>query len=230
MALQQYSTFLAENEVLSGTPEQIQIQKIDQDIAMAAQKYFEFKGHPNYLDEYTWEYNLVKNKQRNAWCMPGGKIVFYTGILPVAQNENGIAAIMGHEVAHALADHGGQRMSLSLAQQGLSLVALKATQNQPEAKRKAILTAYGIGSTLGGILPFSRKHESEADKIGLELMAIAGYDVAEAPLLWERMKSASNGKTPPEILSTHPSNERRIENLKKWGTEALEVARKINSQ
>ena len=106
--------------------------------------------------------------------MPGGKIVFYTGILPVAQNENGIAAIMGHEVAHALADHGGQRMSLSLAQQGLGLFALKASQNQPKAKRKAILTAYSIGSTLGGILPFSRKHESEADKIGLELMAIAG--------------------------------------------------------
>jgi len=160
----------------------------------------------------------------------GEKIVFYTGILPVALNEKGITAIMGHEVAHALADHGGQRMSLSLAQQGLSLVALKASQNQPEAKRKAILTAYSIGSTLGGILPFSRKHESEADKIGLELMAISGYDVAEAPLLWERMKSASNGKTPPEILSIHPSNERRIENLKKWVTEALEVARKINSQ
>ena len=174
MALQQYSTFLAENEVLSGTPEQIQIQKTVQDIAMAAQKYFEFKGHPNYLDEYAWEYNLVKNKQRNAWCMPGGKIIFYTGILSVALNENGITAIMGHEVAHTLADHGGQRMSLSLAQQGLSLFALKASQNQPKAKRKAILTVYSIGSTLGGILPFSRKHESEADKIELELMAIAG--------------------------------------------------------
>lgn len=148
--------------------------------------------------------------------MPGGKIVFYTGILPVAKNTDGIAAIMGHEVAHALLDHGGQRMSISLAQQGLNLLAVKATEKQPENKRKAILTAYGVGSTVGAVLPFSRKHESEADKIGLTLMTLAGFDPEEAPKLWERMKAASGGKAPPEILSTHPSNQRRIDNLKNW--------------
>lgn len=160
--------------------------------------------------------------------MPGGKIVFYSGILAVAQNRDGIAAIMGHEVAHALLDHGGQRMTLSLAQQGLNLVALKTTESQPEKKRKAILTAYGIGSTVGAVLPFSRKHETEADRIGLELMAIAGFNPEEAPKLWERMKKNSGGKSPPEILSTHPSNERRINNLSEWISEAKKRAKEIN--
>ena len=229
MALQQYNSFLKENKPVIGTKAQRQISKIGVDIALAAQKYFAFKGQPNFLKEYEWEYNLVENEQRNAWCMPGGKIVFYTGILPIAKNPDGIAAIMGHEVAHALADHGGQRMSISLAQQGLNILAVKATEKQPEAKRKAILTAYGIGSSVGGVLPFSRKHESEADKIGLELMAIAGYNVDEAPKLWERMKAASGGKSQPEILSTHPSNQRRIDNLKLWASDAKLLASKINS-
>lgn len=229
MALQQYNSFLSDNEVINNTNEQRKIIQIGEKIAIAAQQYFAFKGYPNYLDEYAWEYNLVKNEQLNAWCMPGGKIVFYTGILPVALNDNGIAAILGHEVAHALADHGGQRMSIALAQQGLSIVAIKATENQPKKKRQAILTAYGIGSTIGGVLPFSRKHEMEADKIGLELMAIAGFDVSEAPLLWERMKAASNGNSPPEILSTHPSNQTRIDNLKRWQADAKALAIEIKS-
>ena len=131
--------------------------------------------------------------------MPGGKIVFYTGILPIAKNTDGIAAIMGHEVAHALLDHGGQTMSMSMAQQVGNIVAVKATEKQPEKKRNAILMAYGIGSSVGAVLPFSRKHESEADKISLELMAIAGYDVTEAPKLWERIKAASGRKSQPEL-------------------------------
>ncbi len=131
--------------------------------------------------------------------MPGGKILFYTGILDVAANADGITTIMGHEVAHALLDHGGQRMTISLAQQGLNIVALKATENQLEKKRKAILTAYGLGSTIGAVLPFSRKHEKEADHIGLELMAIARYNPEEAPKLWERMKATSGGKAPPDF-------------------------------
>ena len=198
MAFSQYKAFLEDNKVLS-TKESVEIKDIGQQIAKAAQTYFTYKGAPNYLKDYAWEYNLVENSARNAWCMPGGKIVFYTGILPVAKNKDGIAAIMGHEVAHALLDHGGQRMSISLAQQGLNLVALKATEKQPEKTRKAVLTAYGIGSTVGAVLPFSRKHETEADKIGLELMILAGYNPEEAPKLWERMKAASKGNAPPEI-------------------------------
>ena len=228
MAFNQYSNFLKEHTVLVNTPEQREIVEIGVQIARAAQAYYEFKGAPEYLKDYAWEYNLVKDPQKNAWCMPGGKIVFYSGILAVAQNRDGIAAIMGHEVAHALLDHGGQRMTLSLAQQGLNLVALKTTESQPEKKRKAILTAYGIGSTVGAVLPFSRKHETEADRIGLELMAIAGFNPEEAPKLWERMKKNSGGKSPPEILSTHPSNERRINNLSEWISEAKKRAKEIN--
>ena len=159
--------------------------------------------------------------------MPGGKIVFYTGILPVAKNKDGIAAIMGHEVAHALLDHGGQRMSASLAQQGLNLVALKATEKQPGKTQKAVLTAYGIGSNVWTLLSFSRKHETEADKIGFELMILAGHNPEEAPKLWERMKATSKGNAPSEILSTHPSNQKRIENLKRWIPEARWLASEI---
>jgi len=216
MAFSQYDRFLKEHVVINDTEESKAIKSIGKQIAAAAQTYFEYKGLPHYLSDYAWEYNLVKDNQRNAWCMPGGKIVFYTGILPVVKNTDGIAAIMGHEVAHALLDHDGQRMSISLAQQGLNLLAVKATEKQPENKSKAILTAYGVGSTVGAVLPFSRKHESEADKIGLTLMTLAGFDSEEAPKLWERMKAASGGKAPPEILSTHPSNQRRIDDLKNW--------------
>lgn len=135
MAVQQYNGFLKNNKVLKGS-KSLEVKAIGKRIADAAQKYFAFKGAPDQLKEYQWEYNLVENDQRNAWCMPGGKIVFYTGILPIAKNADGIAAIMGHEVAHALLDHGGQRMSVSLAQKGLNLVALKVTEKQPEKSAK----------------------------------------------------------------------------------------------
>jgi predicted Zn-dependent protease len=228
MALTQYQNFLKEHTVVKNTASSREIKNIGERIAKSAQDFFEYKGAPEYLKDYAWEYNLVKDNQKNAWCMPGGKIVFYTGILPIAENADGIAAIMGHEVAHALLDHGGQRMTLSLAQQGLSLVALKTSENQPEKKRKAIMTAYGIGSNVGAVLPFSRKHETEADRIGLELMAIAGFNPEEAPKLWERMQAASGGKTQPEILSTHPSNQRRINDLTQWIPEAKKSAKQIN--
>jgi len=229
MAFKQYDTFLKKNKVVHNTSESEQIKKIGQQIATAAQKYFTYKGAPDFLKEYAWEYNLVENDAVNAWCMPGGKIVFYTGILPIAKNKNGIAVIMGHEVAHALAEHGGQRMSAGVTQKGIGLLLNKTTEKQPEKKRKAILAAYGVGSAVGVMLPFSRKHETEADKIGLELAAIAGYDVSEAPKLWERMQVQS-GQKPPEILSTHPANQTRINNLKAWGPQAEALAKKINQK
>jgi predicted Zn-dependent protease len=159
--------------------------------------------------------------------MPGGKIVFYTGILPAAENKYGIAAIMRHEVAHALLDPGGQRMCISLAQQGLNLVALKASEKQPEKTQKVVFIAYGIGSTVWALLPFSRKHETEADKIGLELIILALYNPEEAPKLWERMKAASKCNAPPQILSSHPSNQIRIENLKRWIPEVRRLTYEI---
>lgn len=226
MSLQQYQSFLDENEVVTNTKEADLVKDIGADIARAAQLYFNYKGQPHLLNDYNWEYNLVNNDQVNAWCMPGGKIVFYTGIIPIADNPDGIAAIMGHEVAHALADHGAQRMSLGIVQQAGGIITAEATKNQDARKRQQIMMAYGVGTTLGGMLPFSRKHESEADKIGLELMTIAGYNPEEAPELWKRMKAQSKGGT-PEFLSTHPSEERRIANLKSWIPVARALADEI---
>ncbi len=227
MSLKQYQSFLSEHEVVTNTKEAKLISDIGSDIAKAAQAYFNYKGKPHLLDEYNWEYNLVNSDQVNAWCMPGGKIVFYTGIMGIADNPDGVAAIMGHEVAHALADHGAQRMSLGIVQQAGGIVAAEATKNKDARKRQQIMMAYGVGTTLGGMLPFSRKHETEADKIGLELMTIAGYNPEEAPKLWERMKAQSKGGQ-PEFLSTHPSEERRIANLNQWIPQAKALAGEIN--
>ena len=148
--------------------------------------------------------------------MPGGKIVFYTGILDTANTEAMVAAIMGHEVAHALANHGGQRMSAQLLQKGIGMLGQQVLKKEPQSKQQQILKAYGVATTVGAILPFSRAHESKADKIGLTLMVLAGYPPEAAVRLWERMKAASAGKAPPELLSTHPSNATRIQNLKRW--------------
>lgn len=227
MAFREYDAFLAEHKVIHGTAESERIQEIGNKIADAAQAYYEYIGMPNYLEDYAWAYNLVEEEAINAWCMPGGKIVFYTGILPIAANSDGIAAIMGHEVAHALADHGAQRMSASALQIAGAAITDRLTQKESDQKRAVFMQAYGVASTVGGMLPFSRKHESEADKIGLKLMAIAGYDPHEAPKLWERMRVVSKGK-PPEFLSTHPSEATRIENLKKWIPEAQQLAREVN--
>lgn len=224
-AFAQYDQFLTENKVVKGTSDSEMITRVGQRIAVAAERWLNANGHAGYLNDYKWEYNLVDDKTVNAWCMPGGKIVFYTGILPIASGETGVAAIMGHEVAHALANHGQQRMSAAYVQQGLALAGNIAIQDQKS--REAFNQYYGIGSQLGVMLPFSRSHETEADKIGLYLMAIAGYNPAEAAELWKRMKANSSGQVPPEILSTHPSNDSRIANLTALAPTAVEEAKKF---
>ena len=201
------------------------ITRVGQRIASAAERWLNANGYPGYLKDYKWEYNLVQDETVNAWCMPGGKIVFYTGILPITQNETGVAVVMGHEVAHALADHGAQRMSAGTIQQ-IGAVAGNVAIQDPE-KRNMFNQAYGIGSQLGVMLPFSRSHETEADKIGLQIMAIAGYNPDEAAKLWQRMKAESGGQAPPEFLSTHPSNDTRISNLTAWAPAAKQEARKF---
>ena len=228
MSLKQYEAFLSEHEIVLATEDAKLVSSIGKDIAKAAKIYFNYKGQPNLLDEYDWEYRLVNSDQVNAWCMPGGKIVFYTGIMDIADNPDGIATIMGHEVAHALADHGAQRMSMGIVQQAGGMITAEISKNQEERKRERVMMAYGIGTTVGGMLPFSRKHESEADKIGLELMTIAGYNPEEAPKLWVRMKAQSKGGQ-PEFLSTHPSEDRRIANLKKWIPHAKALAGEIKT-
>ncbi|WP_298238191.1 M48 family metallopeptidase [uncultured Algibacter sp.] len=210
-AFAQYDQFLTENKIVKGTSDAAMITRVGQRIAVAAERWLNANGHEGYLKDYKWEYNLVEDKTVNAWCMPGGKIVFYTGILPIANGETGVAAIMGHEVAHALANHGQQRMSAGLVQQGLAVAGNIAIKD--DKSRNAFNQYYGVGTQVGLMLPFSRSHETEADKIGLYLMAIAGYNPDEAAELWKRMKANSGGQAPPEILSTHPSNDSRIANL-----------------
>jgi predicted Zn-dependent protease len=224
MAFAQYDQFLGENKVVKETSEAKMITNVGQRISKAAERWLTANGYPGYLKDYQWDYNLVYDETVNAWCMPGGKIVFYSGILPICQGETGIAVVMGHEVAHALADHGAQRMSAGMLQQ-LGAVAGNVAINDPE-KRNAFNQAYGIGSTVGVMLPFSRSHETEADRIGLQIMAIAGYNPDEAAELWKRMKANSGGQAPPEFLSTHPSNDTRIANLTSWAPLAKEEARK----
>ena len=224
-AFAQYDQFLTDNKVVTGTKDAAMITRVGQRIAVAAERWLNANGHQGYLKDYKWEYNLVNDKTVNAWCMPGGKIVFYTGILPIAKGETGVAAIMGHEVAHALANHGQQRMSAAMLQQagavGLN-VALKDDKNLGLYNQ-----AFGIASQVGGMLPFSRNHETEADKIGLYLMAVAGYNPSEAAELWKRMKANSGGQAPPEFLSTHPSNDSRIANLTKLAPQAKAEAEKF---
>lgn len=212
-AFQQYDQFLSENKVVKGTKDSKRIETIGMKIKTAAERWLTANNNAGYLDGYAWEYNLVESKELNAWCMPGGKIVFYTGILPVCKDDAGIAAVMGHEVAHALANHGQQRMSAGLLQQLGAVGTQVAVGNKDPKTQAMIMQAYGVGSQVGGMLPFSRKHESEADMIGLTLMAIAGYHPENAVKVWERMSALNTGQAPPEILSTHPSNETRIKEL-----------------
>ena len=225
MAFAQYDQFLNENKVITGTAEAQMITRVGQRISSAAERWLNANGYPGYLKDYKWEYNLVNDETVNAWCMPGGKIVFYTGILPITQTETGVAVVMGHEVAHALADHGAQRMSAGMLQQ-IGAVAGNVAIQDPE-KRNMFNQAYGLGSTVGVMLPFSRSHETEADRIGLQIMAIAGYNPDEAAELWKRMKAKAGGQAPPEFLSTHPSNDTRIHNLTVWAPDAKQEAAKF---
>jgi len=223
MSFSEYDQFLKENTVIKGTAEAEMVTRIGTRIAQAAQKWLERENALHYLDGYKWEFNLVKDDTINAWCMPGGKIVVYTGILPVTQTEEGLAVVMGHEVAHALLNHGQQRISAGILQQlGAVGVAILTSGSSQEAQA-LIMTAYGVGTNVFGTLPFSREHESEADHYGLILMAIAGYNPDAAVPFWQRMSSLGGGKV-PQILSTHPSDATRIRNLAAITPEAKRVA------
>ena len=223
MATTQYQQFLASNKVVSASNNRDaeMVKRVGQRITRAVNEYFASKGRSQDLEGYRWEYNLVEDKAVNAWCMPGGKIVVYTGLLPITQNEAALAAVMGHEVIHAVFYHGNERMSQGLIQQ-LGGVALQvALSDKPAATQNLFLSAYGLGSQIGVLLPFSRKHELEADRYGLILTAMAGYNPREAIALWQRMEAASSGNRPPEFLSTHPSEGTRIAQLERYMPEAL---------
>ena len=226
-AFAQYGTFLKENKVITGTSDAIRVVSVGTKIKNAAEKWLNANGYKGYLNDYKWEYNLVDSKEINAWCMPGGKIVVYSGILPITKDEAGLATVLGHEVSHALANHGQQRMSAGMLQQLGGGITQAAVGNSSAMTQQIAMTAYGATTQYAGMLPFSRSHESEADKIGLILMAIAGYNPEQAVVFWSRMAAASGGNKPPEFMSTHPSDETRIANLKRLVPEAKAEALKF---
>lgn len=215
MAFSQYDSFLKDHQLSNNKKDAQRIKTIGSRIVAGTQRYLNANKAKGYLKDYKWEFNLVHDPQKNAWCMPGGKVVFYDGILDVCQTDAGIATVMGHEIAHALANHGGERMSQGLAQQIGQVGVDVATHNKSQQTRMLWMTAYGLGSQVGVMLPFSRKQESEADEIGLLLMTMAGYDPNAAVEFWGRMESMSGGQAPPEILSTHPAHKTRVANIKK---------------
>jgi predicted Zn-dependent protease len=221
MAQQQYQQFLSQNRVVSPSADRDaeMVRRVGNRVASAITQYFRSKGQN--LEGYQWQFNLIADNSANAWAMPGGKVVVYTGLLPITQNEAALGVVMGHEIAHAVLEHGNERMSQGLVQQ-LGGVALSvAMANKPAATQNLFLQAYGVGSSVGVMLPFGRKQELEADRYGLIFAALAGYNPREAIPLWQRMEKASNGQKPPEFLSTHPSEGRRIEQLQKYMPEAL---------
>jgi predicted Zn-dependent protease len=228
-SFQQYDAFLKENKVITGTNDAHKVEVVGAKIKTAAEKYLAYLGQTGYLNGYKWEYKLIEGKEVNAWCMPGGKIVVYSGILPITKDDSGLATVLGHEVSHALANHGAQRMSAAQLQQLGAVGVAVATGQKSEETQQMWQQYYGIGSEVGVMLPFSRGHESEADKIGLTLMAIAGYDPEEALTFWQRMATQSGGQSPPEFLSTHPSDATRIANLKALIPEARAIASKVNA-
>jgi len=210
MSLDQYNTVLKKSK-LSNDPEKVQmVKRVGERIAKATEDFFREQGMDSEISNYKWEFNLIEDdKTVNAWCMPGGKVAVYTGILPVTEDDTGLAVVMGHEIAHAIAKHGNERMSQGLLAQ-LGAVGLStALSTHPGPTNQIFMAAYGAGANVGFLLPYSRLQESEADHIGLILMAKAGYDPRQAIPFWQRMNK-KGGKRPPEYLSTHPAPETRI--------------------
>ena len=221
ISLESYRTVIEEAE-LSTDPAQIEmLRRVGDRIARATVSYL--KAHDLPYDQFAWEFNLIKDdEQVNAWAMPGGKIAVYTGILPIAQNDAGLAAVLGHEIAHVLAKHGNERMSHALLVQLGGQTLSAALGQEPGLTSSLLLASYGAGTQVGVLLPHSRLQESEADRIGLTLMAIAGYDPRASIGLWQRM-GAVGGPRPPNFLSTHPQPEARIADMQRYMPEAMAI-------
>ena len=230
MGTEQYQQFLSTNKVVSASADRDaeMVKRVGSRLANAVQQYYTSKGEQNQLDGYKWEYNLVASNEANAWCMPGGKIVVYTGLLPYTRNEAALAIVLGHEITHAVFQHGNSRMSNQLALQGLGTALSVAASSNPTTTKNVFLQAFGVGSQLG-TLAFSRKDESEADHYGLIWAALAGYNPQEAVPFWQRM-AQSGGTKPPALLSDHPSDEKRIADIQKWMPEAMQVYKPVGSR
>jgi predicted Zn-dependent protease len=223
MGIQQYQQFVSENKVVSGTQQSSDIAKVGQRIVQAVEAYTKSHGEKDRFAGYQWQFSLVQDPTANAFALPGGKVVVYTGILPIAQDDAGLATVMSHEIAHVFADHGGERLTQSLLTEMGGMALSTALKTQPQQTQGLFMSAYGLGSQVGVLLPFSRKQETEADHLGVVFMAMAGYDPHAAVGFWERMMAASKGSSrPPELLSTHPADATRIRNLEQFIPEAME--------
>ena len=215
-----YKQFLDTSRLSANSDQVAMVKRVGERIRTAVEQYMAEKNLSSRLQGFQWEFNLIENKAANAWCMPGGKVVFYSGIMPICQDESGVAVVMGHEVAHAIAEHGNERMSQTLTAQGLLTAGQVVVQQNPTMFRQIMLQAAGVSTQLG-LLKFSRQQESEADRIGLIFAALAGYDPQAAVSFWQRMDAQAGGQAPPEFLSTHPSHSTRIRDLNKWQAEAM---------
>jgi len=214
MSYQEYDKFLKSNKLSTNTVEANRVRRVGKNIEQAVYRYFAEKNMTQQLSGYKWEYNLVESKDVNAWCMPGGKVVIYTGILPITLDDTGLAVVMGHEIAHAIAQHGNERMSQQLALQMGGQALAAAVSTQPALTQQLWMAAFGMGSQVGILLPYSRLQENEADLLGLTFMAMAGYDPRKSIDFWERMSKSKSGQAPPEWLSTHPADQTRIQHIK----------------
>lgn len=225
MSVGEYGKFLAQHPPMPASDERVtMVKRVGGRIQKAVEKFYADKNASDDIKDFDWEFNVVNEEVVNAWCMPGGKVVVYTGLLPVTQDEKGLAVVMGHEIAHAVARHGNQRMSQQLLLQFGGAALSVAVAQKPAATQQIFSQVYGVSSQLGS-LKYSRKHETEADKMGLIFAAMGGYDPEAAIQFWERMAAAGSGGKPPEILSTHPSDETRISDLKKFMPEAKKYFR-----
>jgi len=223
MALQSYNEFLAANKLSNNAGQTRMVKDVGARIQKAVEKYCAENGLSSRIQDYRWEFNLVEDPNVNAWCMPGGKVVVYTGLLTVTQNEAGLAVVMGHEIAHAIARHGSERMSQGLLVDLGGMALSEALANKPQQTKDLFMKSYGIGTQVGVLLPYSRLHENEADRMGLIFMAMAGYNPNEAVSFWERMVAANKGQPRPlELLSTHPADSTRINNIKRLIPEAMQ--------
>ncbi len=221
MSYNEYDDFLKKHEVITGTPEAKMVGRVGRRIRRAVERYFADQKMSDHLEGYQWEFHLVKDDAINAWCMPGGKVVVYTGIMPLADGEEGLAVVMGHEISHAIAKHGNERLSQGLVAQMGGMALSVALAEKSEATRDLFMTAFGVGSQVGVLLPYSRLQESEADRLGLIFMAMAGYDPREAVGFWERMAGTKKGSSVPDFLSTHPADKKRIADIEKLVPEAM---------
>jgi predicted Zn-dependent protease len=222
---QQYSDFLKANKVVpAGDSRTAMVKRVGKNIQSSVEQYF--RQNNLSLSGYSWEFNLIDDKEANAWCMPGGRVVVYTGILPLTKNEGGLAVVMGHEIAHAVAEHGDERMSQGLLAQLGGAALSQALSEKPQETQQLWMTVFGVGAQYGVLLPFSRTQESEADHLGLIFMAMAGYDPNQALSFWQLMAQQNNGQSPPEFMSTHPSDDSRIAKIREELPEALQYYKK----